>query len=173
MLIKTIGIICLILTGIIMGWSFVRDYEERILNLKQFRKMLILLKGEMSYNNAGIRELLVCIARRNDNVIGDFLENVRTRFDFEDVTIQTAWSEATEEFLKEYTSLKESDRKYIKEFGMNLGTTDRDTQINNILVCMEHIELTIKELNDYKAQKCKMYKTLGVTVGAFLAILLI
>ena len=112
MYLKIIGIVLIMMSASLMGYLFSKDYIERINRLEQIQKMLILLKGEISYSS-------------------------------------------------------------LKDFGRGLGITDRQTQINNIEKYQSQIQLTIKELKEEKNEKCKLYRMLGITCGAFLGIVLI
>lgn len=173
MLLKMIGIILIILSGSLFGISLSKEYEMRIVNLKQFRKMLVLLKGEINYNNSGICESVTVVAERMDNDIGNFLNAVLEKFDENNGTLKDAWDFGVENVLKIKTELKDKELVYIKDLGVNLGITDKETQLNNILSCMEAIDLLVDELNENRSERCKLYKTLGVMASAFLTIVLI
>lgn len=173
MLLKVTGIILILLSGSLIGINLSKEYELRIVHLKQFKKMLMLLKGEIKYNNSGICESVTTVSERTENIVGIFLKKVMEYFDENKVTLKCAWDFGVENILKTQTRLKEKELTYIKDLGTNLGITDKETQINNILSCMEAINLSLDELNENKTEKCKLYKTLGVMAGAFLTIVLI
>ena len=173
MLLKMTGIIFIIAAGSMFGFSLSRDYTMRITNLKQVNKMLLLLKGEISYNNSGIGEAVIKISSQTDNIIGRFLGYVSEAFASGENTFREAWDRGVDEFLKKQSKLKDKDLAVIRELGSNLGITDRETQVNNILNCMGVLETEIGELNETRGEKCKLYRTLGVMAGAFVAIVLI
>ena len=173
MLLKVLGIIMILLSGSLIGISFSKEYEMRIEHLRQFKKMLMLLKGEIKYNNSGIYESVITVSERIENIVGIFLRNVMENFNKNNMSLKKAWDYAVENVLAPGTKLKEKELLYIKDLGTNLGITDKETQINNILSCIEAIDLSIDELNENKVEKCKLYKTLGVVAGAFLTIVLI
>lgn len=173
MLLKMIGIIFILLSGTLFGVSLSREYEARIVYLKQFKKVLMLLKGEIQYNNSGIYESVTMVAERTENIMGTFLKTVMERFYDNQTTLKNAWDYGVDNILKIQTNLRKKELSYIKDLGTNLGITDKDTQINNILNCMEAIDLSLDELNENKAEKCKLYRTLGVVASAFITIVLI
>lgn len=173
MLLKVSGVIMILLSGCLIGINLSKEYELRMVHLKQFKKMLMLLKGEIKYNNSGIYESVTTVADRTENIVGIFLEKVMENFNENSMTLKSAWDYGVESVLKTQTKLKEKELIYIKDLGTNLGITDKETQINNILSCIEAINLSLDELNENKEEKCKLYKTLGVMAGAFLTIVLI
>lgn len=173
MLLKGCGMILIIMSGTMLGILMSRDYEMRIHNLKQLKKMLILLKGEIKYNNAGICESIRIVSERTEKIAGGFLKKVADNFESGNFSLKEAWESGTDEYLKPNSKLKDKELIYIKELGLNLGITDKETQINNIMNCMESINLSIDELDAGRPEKCKMYKSLGIMAGAFIAIVLI
>lgn len=173
MLLRVVGITVVLIASSMFGYSLSHDYLMRIKNLEQTKKMLLLLKGEIKHNNSGINESIINIASRLENVMGTFLEYIWKQFNEKDCSIREAWDMGIEKILKTKSSLKQEDILVIRDIGTNLGITDRDTQINNILNSMEIIELKIDELNQARGEKCRLYRTLGVMAGAFMAIVLI
>ena len=56
MYLKITGIVLIMMSASLMGYLFSKDYIERINRLEQIQKMLILLKGEISYSNNSVQE---------------------------------------------------------------------------------------------------------------------
>lgn len=173
MLLKCVGLVMLMSACAMFGISLSRDYIARINNLSQINKMLLLLKGEIKYNNSGINEAVRKVSLQTDNIIGVFLKKVSEKFENGKVTLKEAWNYGADEYLKNQSKLSEKDILILKELGANLGVTDRETQINNITKCMDVIDMTIQELNETRGEKCRLYKTLGVMAGVFVAVVLI
>ena len=170
MLLKIWGMVLIILSSGMFGWSYSRDYELRIIQLREFQKILMLLKGEINYHNAGIREAILIVSKQNETIMGEFLREILKNF-AKEVPLKEAWYTASDSFLRNHTKLKKQEISIVKELGTNLGITDRNTQIHNIMGYMEVLELSIRELEHDRIGKCKMYKTLGVMGGAFVAVI--
>ena len=173
MLLKCIGIIILMAACGMFGFSLSYDYIMRMKNLEQLRKMLLLLQGEIKHKNSGISEAIKNVSIQMENGMGDFLKYVSQKFRKENITIKAAWNMGIDDFLKKRSKLIEKDLTIIRELGGSLGVTDRETQIHNIHNCMDIIGITINELNVAKGEKCRLYRTLGVMAGAFMAIVFI
>ena len=69
--------------------------------------------------------------------------------------------------------LRKEEIRIIKDFGIHLGTTDRETQLKNIDECVNEMEVCILNLKREKKEKCKLYKMLGVLSGVFISIILL
>lgn len=173
MLLKGFGVIAVFAASSLFGYSLSREYLTRIKNLEQIKKVMILLKGEIQHNNSGISEAILNVATRVENVMGVFLKAVWKKFNDSGCSVKEAWHMGICEVLEKETCLNKEDITIIKELGNNLGITDRETQINSMLNIMDIIELKIKELNETRGEKCKLYRTLGVMAGAFMVVVLI
>lgn len=173
MLVKSLGIVIILIASSLFGYSLSYDYLTRLKNLEQLNKMLLLLKGEIKYNNSGIGEAIMKVASQSENIIGKFLDYTWRQFNEKECSIKEAWDKGIVGVLEPEAKLKPEDILIVREVGLNLGITDRETQINNILNTMDVIEIKIKELNETRGEKCRLYRTLGVMAGAFMAIVLI
>ncbi len=173
MLLKFIGITIVGIASSSFGLSLSIDFQKRIKQLLQINKILLLLKGEIEYNNSGIVETLSKVKKQTTGVYKSFLEEVQKALLKENVTLKEAWNYGVDNTLAVGLKLKDSDLDTLKELGVHLGITDRHTQVSNLERCMELIDRTICELNETKTEKCRLYRMLGVSAGVFTAIVLI
>lgn len=172
MLLKIIGIIVLIITGILLGYSLCNDYIERIYCLEAIKKALIILRGEIKHNNSSICEALENIEVGNKNVM-NFIRKVIQEYKYKKISLWEAWEKSITDYLKKESGLNKEEITIIKDFGRNLGITDRETQLKNIDECVNEMEVSISGLKKEKKEKCKLYKTLGVLSGLFISIMLL
>ena len=61
----------------------------------------------------------------------------------------------------------------LKDMGNLLGITDKDTQINNLNLYLEKIQLQIDKLEKEKDEKCRLYKTVATMFGLLIVITII
>ena len=167
MYLKITGIVLIMMSASLMGYLFSKDYIERINRLEQIQKMLI------SYSNNSVQEALENISEMIEGKVGEFVAKVQESFKKSEMPLSVAWSLGVDNIFDKKSSLKSEDKNSLKDFGRGLGITDRQTQINNIEKYQSQIQLTIKELKAEKNEKCKLYRMLGITCGAFLGIVLI
>ena len=90
----------------------------------------------------------------------------------EENTASEAWNRALEE-EKLHTSLKKEDIEVLKGLSKMLGSMDLEGQINNIDLINELLNNQIQEATLEKNKNEKMYKTLGISVGLTIAIILV
>lgn len=171
MLLKIIGMIVLITSGALMGYSLCDDYIERIQCLEAVKKALIILRGEIKHNNSSICEALENITVSN-RLIMSFIKKVVKEYKNMNGSLWEAWKKGVTENL-EQSPLKNEEINIIRDFGRNLGITDRETQMKNIDECMKEMDGCITGLKGEKKEKCKLYKMLGVLSGLFISIMLL
>lgn len=172
MLLRMVGSIMIICGCSAMGFSLSNDYTLRIRQLEQMNRVLLLLEGEIRYHNSGISEALLKISKMSNGIFSTFFINV-VKTMRKGKSLKEAWCTSVTGVLEKNTKLKDSDMGILKELGNCLGVTDRETQINNIEKSRVQIDNIMGELNKIKIEKCKIYKTLGVVAGMFIAIILL
>lgn len=173
MYIKLTGVAFLVVACGITGITMSNEYIKRLRELKVINKMLLLLKGEIKYNNSGINEALKKVANMSEKISQNFLNNVCELFDNGKIPLRESWNGAIDNYLLKKSSLKKEDYLIIRDIGINLGITDRETQLNNLDSNMLVIEQLINGLEAQREQKCKLYRTMGFMAGAFVAIIII
>ena len=133
MYLKITGIVLIMMSASLMGYLFSKDYIERINRLEQIQKMLILLKGEISYSNNSVQEALENISEMiGGEGWGVCDKRFRKSFKKSEIPLSVAWSLGVDNIFDKKSSLKSEDKNSLKDFGRGLGITDRQTQINNI-----------------------------------------
>ena len=164
MYLKITGIVLIMMSASLTCYLFSKDYIERINRLEQIQKMLILLKGEISYSNNSVQEALENISEMIEGKVGEFVTKVQENFKKSEIPLSVAWSLGVDNIFDKKSSLKSEDKNSLKDFGRGLGITDRQTQINNIEKYQSQIQLTIKELKAEKNEKDK--PTTAITIDS-------
>ena len=172
MLLKMFGCILVILGCGGIGFSLGNDYILRIKHLEQVKRYFVLLAGEIQYGNSGIFEALNKLSKQSSGFFSDFLAHVAENMN-NNKSLKAAWEISIKEILKESSRLGGNDILIISELGESLGLTDKETQLKNIDNALVQLNEAVDELKKNKNEKCKIYKTSGVVVGAFITILLL
>ena len=166
MYIKFIGAAFLIVAGCMSGKEISSNYLNRLRQLEEIKKTII--------NNSNLDYVFTKISKNSKEFIKEFLESVvkdlngNTEREITDV-----WCENVEKEIKTKTSLEASDLNDLKDMGNLLGITDKDTQINNLNLYLEKIQLQIDKLEKEKDEKCRLYKTVATMFGLLIVITII
>ena len=87
---------------------------------------------------------------------------------FEDV--KSSWRNSIQEAD---ISLNQEDKDVLKELGKVLGQTDADSQVSEIEVTENFLDMQIEKAEESRKKNQKIYKTLGILIGLFFVIVLI
>lgn len=165
---------CVLIVAGTSGYGFwlAARYGERLKTLEQMRQMIFLLKGQIIYANAPLEEAFEAVGSRIEGALSELFLRVsgRIREQQGEPFIQI-WKEEIGSLGKE-TALTEKDRQTLSGMGEHLGFMDRDMQERNLLLYLEQLDLEIEGIRQHKQERTRLYTSLGVMSGLFLAILL-
>ena len=149
-----------------IGFLKAADYEVRCLDLKLFQNALIVFKSEIEFTHEPINNIFESIS----HIIYQDKDNVFINTNIQNDSLYKSWSKAVDMTRKGFNN---EDIKIIKSFGKLLGKTDINGQINEIELTLKLIEKQIENAENEKEKNSKLYKTLGITCGIGICIILI
>lgn len=174
---KALGVVFIVSGAAGYGMWLARQYGRRLAQLEQLRQMIFLLKGQILYANAPVPEALEVVGRRTQGILSElFLSTAERIGEQQGEPFAELWKNQVEQLNKqgkEDFALAASDRQSLAALGEHLGFLDREMQERTLLLYLEQLDLQIGELRGHKQEKCRLYTSLGVMGGMFLAILLI
>ena len=172
MVLKIMGSLMIIISSAYLGFAFSNEYLKEIEVLNSFERMLVLLKGEISYSSSTVNEAMIKAGKNCDDTCKIFLDEVIKNFNHKKMTLSGSWEKAlNNKSIKK--NLGKCQYTILKEFGDNLGVSDKATQLENFDRAKEQINIHILELKSKKNEKCKMYRIFGFLSGLFITIILI
>lgn len=176
-LMKAFGAILIVSGAAGYGVWLARQYGKRLAQLEQLRQMIFLLKGQILYANAPVPEALEAVGRRTQGVLSELFLSAAERIGEQyGEPFFELWKEQVEQLGKkgrEDFALTASDRQSLAALGEHLGFLDKSMQERTLLLYLEELDLQIGDLREHKPEKCRLYTSLGVMGGMFLAILLV
>lgn len=169
MIIKYIFIFFIFLISILLGNSISKKYKDRVLELRDFKSALNLLKAKIKYTYEPIPEIFLEISNKFESTVGDIFKSSKEKM--QTCTAGKAWEIAVEEYG--LLNISKEDKKVLKGLGKLLGKTDKDGQIGEIELTEQFLDKQIEKAEAERIKNEKLYKTLGGIVGCALAIILI
>lgn len=152
-------------------------YRRQLAEAEQLRQMIFLLKGQIIYANAPLHEALEAVGKRSEGEFAALFVRAAERIARQDGEMFSAiWKQEVEQLGRESGSdfaLSKEDRQALAALGEHLGFLDREMQERNLLLYLEQLDLRIQQLREHKQERCRLYTSLGVMSGLFLAILLV
>lgn len=165
---------CILIVAGTSGYGFwmAARYGDRLKTLEQLRQMIFLLKGQIIYANAPLEEAFDAVGRRTEGELSELFLQVAGRIrEQQGEAFVQIWKNEIEG-LGEESALTKKDRQMLAGMGEHLGFMDRDMQERNLLLFLEQLDLEIQGLREHKQERSRLYTSLGVMGGLFLAILL-
>jgi stage III sporulation protein AB len=170
---KIIGCILVVVSSTGMGFFFSNEMRCRIEDLKELRKLIVLLRGDIRYANTPLPEAISSITRRQSGSFNAFFEYVGTRLrELSGHTFSDIWKEAVQKQLED-TSLSKKDKLHLIQFGENVGYLDKEMQMNTIDLFISQLEDEIRDLSKTVKEKAYLCNTLGIMAGIFIIIIMI
>jgi len=170
---KIIGCILVIASSSGIGFFFSNEMRCRINDLKELRKLIALLRGDIRYASTPLPEAISTIARRHTGGFQPFFTSVSIKLhEFSGLTFSGIWKEAVEKELLD-TSLAKQDKLHLIQFGDNLGYLDKDMQLNTLDLYITQLEDEIVDLSKTAKEKAYLYNSLGIMAGIFISIIML
>ncbi|GMB10547.1 MAG: stage III sporulation protein AB [Candidatus Improbicoccus devescovinae] len=174
-MIKLVGASLLMCTGTLISKIYVQKLKNKILILDLFKEFLIYTKQEINFN-----------LTPPDIILKNYLIKFKSNFDFEFYNYIKKCSENMQTGKKFPESWKISFCYIIKKmdfcteilnifekFGAEFGTTNAEHQINLCDFIINKLEYYNKIFRKDYEKNSKLYLTLGMCLGALVAVLLI
>lgn len=168
--IKYILIFFIFTISIIIGNSYSKKYSVREKELKEILNILNVIKAKIKFTGQGIHEIFEQICIINQDNIGNMFKMAN---EFMEEECASASFEKAADLLEKNSSLNKEDIEAIKSFSKMLGNTDIEGQVSQIELVENLIKKQIEQATEEKRKNSKLYKTLGVTVGLTITIILI
>lgn len=171
--IKIVGCALILSSSAGMGWYFSGELRGRIQDLKDLKRILTLLRGDIRYANTPLPEAVQALSVRHDGKYKSFFSKIAERLnELGGVSFSEIWKEAIQKELDK-TSLSKKDLQALTQFGENLGYLDKEMQLNTIDLYLSQIEEEIKDLSKNVKEKSYLYNSLGILGGIFITILML
>lgn len=172
-IIKIIGCILVIASSAGIGFYFSCDMRCRIEDLKELKKLIGLLKGDIRYAITPLPEAISSLARRHSGNYGSFLQYVSKKLqELSGQTFSEIWRVAVEKELIS-TSLTKKDKLQLVHFGDNLGYLDKDMQLNTLELYLSQLDEEITDISKTIKEKTYLYNSLGIMAGIFITIIML
>ena len=173
LVLRIIGCVLVVCSCSGIGIYFSTTLKDRLCQLREIQKILLLLRGDIRYANTPLSEALYTISVRHEGELKAFLRWVSEELEkMEGQTISQIWKKGIDTKLKG-SALSKKDLEAFLGFGKNLGYLDKDMQLSTIDLYVETIAAEVEEASRTIKEKSYLYNSLGVMVGIFLTIILI
>ena len=166
--IKYIILLIILLSTSYIGILLSNKYQNRVKELKDMKSALTIFSTKIKFTYEPIPEIFNQISKQIRSNIGEIFkiasENMKS------INATDSWNMALE---KSSNSLNKEDIEVLKNLGNLLGRVDLEGQVNEIELVNTFLNTQIEKAEEENKKSSKMYKTLGITVGLAMVIVLI
>lgn len=156
-----------------IGYFMGENYKRRSGNLKELQKALMLLNNEIIYANTPLPDALHDIGKKIlDPISSIFIEMASNLESGYTCSVHEGFEKAYEHY-KDNTNLTNDDYKILSDFFKTLGSCGITGQERIFSLVLENIDINYKEAKKLEKENIKLYRTLGLSIGAMLAIFFI
>lgn len=172
-MLKWIGILFLTGACILFGQCMAQQLKERVFLMEQMEKYLILIKGDIQYGQMTLSQILSPLVKTAAGPYQDFFQKLVERMDtFDGTCLSQIWQETVQEKLSK-NALKKEDLELFCEISQFLGVKDAASQIAALEHQLSILNFHTQNIRSQMPGKVMVARTIGITSGIFLAVLLI
>ncbi len=150
------------------GMYFSASLKNRVISLKKINYMLEEIYILLKYRSATVYEIAETL--RGDERLAEFVFLKKLELSPER-SFQQCWKAAVEENVP--CGLKKSDSALLIEIGNRLGKSDLEDQLGAVRLRQAETEAAVSSAENEYMRKARLYRSLGVLAGVFIAIMLI
>lgn len=171
-MIRIIGGIIIILASTLLGMIFSLETSQKLNTLYEIQKILIMLKGEITYNKAPAADAFLNLSEHVKEPFGSFFQKTGQELNQGfGKTIETVWYECCDSELKGL-AITQEDKQAFRELGACMGYLDAEMQISSITLYSEKLDMRIRESTQGMKEKQKIFKIMGIMGGIFIVLLI-
>lgn len=151
-----------------IGLSISKMYENRVIELKEFKNILNIIKTKIKFTYEPLGEIFKQISQDKTTTIEKIFDNMVLQLNIK--RVEEAWCNCIQ---NADISINQEDKEILKKLGKLLGQTDVDGQVSEIEVTEKFLDMQIIKAEESKKKNQKISKTLGIVVGLVIVIILI
>ena len=173
MYIKIGGSLCILLVAAAVGFFKAEQLGIRVKRLMELKRMMILLQGELRFHRATLSEAFAGAAERLEEPFRSMLEKLSQQMELQNSPdFSILWQNMVKELFQMGGFLPE-DEGLFQSLHNGLGYLDLTMQTETLHHAVLQTEEAIETAKKQQEIKGKLYRTIGVTAGAFIVLLVI
>ena len=160
------GLIFLAVSG--FGLSLSDRLKKRCERLDAYISMLVDMTSMIRWNELTVKQIAETLSERKELAGICFLKPLSELCE-RGVPFPKAWKTSVDGDK----SITSEEKKLLYEIGATLGSTDKQGQLSAMELYRERLERMLSEQREKYAVKGRMYRSLGITAGAMIGIIMI
>ncbi|WP_139904269.1 stage III sporulation protein SpoIIIAB [Clostridium thermarum] len=172
-MIKIFGAVLIVLASTLLGFIFAENARKRLVQLREIQSALIQLQNEIFFTRTTLPDACDSVAGKSKYPINIIFERVSKQLKSNGSnSVYDAFLSALSEEVEENCLTKE-DKEILLDLAKALGESDLDGHKKVFSLSEHNLKTIIQTLEGNVDKNVKMYRFLGFSLGAAVAIILI
>lgn len=173
MYLKFAGCLFCLGAAAMIGFLKAEELKTRVKRLEDLKRMMMYLEGEFRFHRATLSEAFENVSVRMEEPFAGFLKETAEKMaEGKKGSFDEVWEEMSEMLLRTEGFQKE-DKQLLELLRSSLGYLDLTMQLETLKLVAAQTENALCKARERLEARGKLYRTMGVTVGALLALLII
>jgi stage III sporulation protein AB len=171
-MLKFIGAVFILIAAALFGFLQALHYARRPKQIRGLIGALQRMETEMTYALTPLPELLEALSRQTAEPIASLYRVAAERLmSTSGISTREIWQqEVKETWIR--TSMKLPEQEIMLQLGHVLGMSDRGDQVKHLHLAVSQLQLEEADSREEQRKYEKMWKSLGILIGALLVILM-
>lgn len=169
---KFVGAVLVIGAAASYGFLQANHFAKRPKQIRQIIGALQRMETEIIYALTPLPEALVLLGKQIEEPLSSLFRTTGERLNMTAGTsTREIWQQTVKETWKR-TSMKRPEQEVVLQLGHVLGLTDRGDQVKHLKLAVSQLQAEETESREEQRRYEKMWKSLGVLIGALIVILM-
>lgn len=167
------GVLCAVIILACGGLGVFKaaSFSERCRDLQDIKDMLQILETEITYRKDPLVHAFARISQYKDNRAMALLEQCSRKMK-QHSELCSCWQESMKRVYQN-SCLTAEDLLILTDMGMQLGKSSIQGQSSMFSLCNLKLDRQIEQAQEAKQTKGKMYRSMGFSIGAVIAVIFI
>jgi len=172
-LIKILGLLTILASSTIIGYVYGEGLRKRVKELNELERGVYILKNEINFTHSLLPEALLKVSEKCTGYVGQVFQDAsEILLKNEEVDVYQCFKRSLE-MNKSQLSLTKEDLNIFLDLCKTLGEMDIEGQNGMFSLVIENLNKALSQAENNLDKNIKMYRYLGFSFGAMVAIVLL
>lgn len=170
-MIKILGAVLVLGAGTLYGFVQAVHYARRPKQIRQLHQSLQRLETEIVYGYTPLPEALLSVSKQIKEPLSSMFAELGGSLAGEERTVREVWEGTLRKYWGQ-SSMKSVEFQAMLQLGHTLGLSDREDQVKHLKLAAAQLHAEEEQAADEQKRFEKMWKSLGLLLGALVVILM-
>ncbi|WNR42564.1 stage III sporulation protein SpoIIIAB [Paenibacillus roseipurpureus] len=171
-MLKFVGGVLIFGAATLYGFLQAAHYVRRPKQIRGLINALGRLETEIAYALTPLPEAFSSVSKQVGEPLASLFRNVSERLQISNgASLRELWQDVVKEVWVR-TSMRQPEQEVMLQLGPNLGLSDQSDQIKHLRLAISQLQSEETDARDDQQRYEKMWKSLGVLIGALIVILM-